>query len=207
MIPQPHTGPIRGSAVRLVRAIWNRRYFQSIMMVTVWKNWRVLNPLLNLCFYISGLIKMYHSRGVVAITSKNVLDSYARWKCLAKCFKNCHFFWNKKNPNVVFFSFLSTLDSMSILLPNLSWYLIFINIVKKINNHMNYAFIFSVKSFSRKFSWNFVSRKNFIALQFDHCVNTKETLLAGGVLLLLLLRVMGHILGAVCAVCNHLLSS
>ena len=44
-------------------------------------------------------------------------------------------------------------------------------------------------------------------MRFDHCVNTKETLLAGGGGVLLLLRVMGHILGAVCAVCNHLLSS
>ncbi len=34
---------------------------------------------------------------------------------------------------------------------------------------------------------------------FDHCVNTKETLLAGGGVLLP--RVMGHILGAVqCAI-------
>ena len=92
-----------------------------------------------------------------------VLDTYARWECLAKCFKICHFFGIRKPQTRSLFSFLSTLDFMSIVLPFLSWYLIFINIVKKINNHMNYAFIFSVKSFSRKFSWNFVSRKNFIA--------------------------------------------
>ena len=51
----------------------------------------------------------------------------------SKMLQKLSFFWNKKNPNT------QSLDSMSILLPNLSWYLILINIFKK-NNHMNYTF-------------------------------------------------------------------